>query len=56
MTVNIRETFVPVALPREPRGAGRGSSPVGLTIEQAKRAVARHYGVGVEAVQIIVRS
>lgn len=50
-----RVTFVPVALAREPRGVGRPGAKLALTIEQAKRAVAHHYRVASDAVEITIR-
>jgi hypothetical protein len=49
-----RVTFKPVATPRAARGVRR-SKPDGLTIHQAKRAVAAHYGVGAEQVEISIK-
>lgn len=45
-------SFKPVDTPRAPKGARKPGS--GLSIEQAKRAVALHYGVRAEQVSISV--
>ena len=48
-------TFKPVATPRAPKGA-RKPAPPGLSIENAKRAVAIHYGVRANQVEISLKS
>lgn len=48
-------TFKPVETPRAPRGA-RSAAPRGLSIDQAKRAVALRYGVRPEQVEIVLRA
>ena len=48
-------TFTPVATPRAPKGV-RSSSPRGLSIDEAKRGVAIHYGVRSDQVEISVRA
>jgi hypothetical protein len=46
-------TFKPVSTPRAPKGARKPAK--GLSIDQAKRAVATHYGVQAEQVEISLR-
>jgi hypothetical protein len=46
-------TFRPVATPRAPRGARKPTK--GLSIDQAKRAVAIHHGVRLDQVEISLR-
>ena len=48
-------TFTPVATPRAPKGV-RGSGPRGLSIDEARRAVAFRYGVQPGQVEICIRS
>ena len=48
-------TFKPVATPRAPKGA-RKSSRAGLSIDEAKRAVAAHYGIRANQVEISLRA
>ena len=47
-------TFKPVATPRAPKGARKSAN--GLSIEEAKRAVALHYGIKVNQVEISVKA
>jgi hypothetical protein len=47
-------TFKPVSTPRAPKGARR--SAAGLTIDEAKRAVALHYGVRPNQVEISLKA
>lgn len=47
-------TFKPVDTPRAPKGA-RKSAKNGLSIDQAKRAVAMHYGVSADQVEISLK-
>lgn len=46
-------SFKPVATPRAPKGARKPAT--GLSIDQAKRAVALRYGVRVDQVEISLR-
>ena len=48
-------TFTPVATPRAQRGL-RGSTPPGLSIDEAKRGIALRYRVRPEQVEIAVRT
>ena len=48
-------TFTPVAIPRAPKGE-RGSALAGLSIDEARRAVALRYRVRPEQVEIAVRT
>ena len=47
-------TFKPVDTPRTPKGARTPAK--GLSIEQAKRAVATHYGVRPDQVEVSLRA
>ena len=44
-------TFTPVSTPRTPKGA-RTAAPRGLSIADARQAVAKHYGVRADQVEI----